>query len=1123
MADPVGVAGTAVGIVSLGLQVYGALNQYLDDFNSRDERVTKTLAYLKQLKEALDVIDAAAQSFQTRQQAPANTVLSCLHSCQAEMNALQEKIQGFRSSPQSSVKGKIKEINRKLRYPFDISSVEEMEKSLERIIAQLSLAIYGLELNSQLAVSTDVAALGSSIKSQTDVLAKMKLEADANQKVNAANIAHLTSIGMSVQPLGPMIQTLESVTSDRLDKFAKQISTNHSVTTSRLDVLESRAEANAQAMTEIVHVLRHIHHQPHSRNEEHVGRRFVGALVSKPGLLRDLHESYEVQQESIGSNSKLEAPNCPSRGSARRALPLSKPCGCSAWRSVDERVTRWRTLYFFSKEVVASTHHPRCSRYASGASQRQRTFGMTYAGLRRLLSAAVSVSLCLDYGAGGISMSPMFRYHYVVDELQSLPFRMLIVLLYGCNNYPHIGADIARDFLLWVRKAYDKQVASPRDVTINSLSLIDYLCYQANFQGTDKVLLCQLLPELLDLGLTAMTQDSVRWILSPHGRAPDITRIGHAVCLILQNNPRLQHQYRARTINFLVYGDVIGQFSEISTKFDLDPLCTALLHKDPDYLLQILTTDTTQDFRSDKYRLRKSLIELAVRWPIGLSHILALNPCFFTSADMDALFERATLTSYRRCRMHNGTGMCYDCDCSGATEILLKYGHHLTERSLSETFHSGLVSTRVVYTILQHLGLWRERLWGALQAYVAVESLEEPAVTTRVLDCEAISTVKKLQQIGADPYELFGLQHGDYRLGSSRSIFHIIPNYTIASVAFDLGFRDVDVPSAGVTPLSKAIGDGRLFLHHLPGYYWWLIDHGADYTRELPWTVAEQEGQGLGTVNLPRYRVLHWLFRLPYRLKRYLHRFDIYRYVSIMTKSPWASQFAQSNQCDGCLCACLSSSQGCSPLVIFLNQMVRDRCSITDLINYVNTLAEAIEKFYTPVESIIRCITFNRLGIRHTCCASIEDYTLTLPVDYGSDFDELREEDRHRVYQLDKLVADFMEQYENSGLSLSDFISGPWVERMSRLKREEESKEWTAEERDMLLSIGVLPKHRIESVEELDNEKEDEDEDEDEGEGEDDMDPSRPEYWNKQFEIIVNGGRSIEEPSCHYSIFPRRN
>ncbi|KAJ8122049.1 hypothetical protein ONZ43_g1657 [Nemania bipapillata] len=146
MADPVGVLGTAVGVVSLGLQVYDGLKQYLHDFNSRDGQVAQTLAHLEQLKDILNVIDTAVQSFQVQLQAPSDAVLFSLRSCLAEMQVLQQKLQTVGPSQQVSVKGKIKEIKKKLEYPFRISSLEEIGNGLKLITGQLLLAIQGLQL-----------------------------------------------------------------------------------------------------------------------------------------------------------------------------------------------------------------------------------------------------------------------------------------------------------------------------------------------------------------------------------------------------------------------------------------------------------------------------------------------------------------------------------------------------------------------------------------------------------------------------------------------------------------------------------------------------------------------------------------------------------------------------------------------------------------------------------------------------------------------------------------------------------------------------------------------------------------------------------------------------------------
>lgn len=96
-----------------------------------------------------------------------------------------------------------------------------------------------------------------------------------------------------------------------------------------------------------------------------------------------------------------------------------------------------------------------------------------------------------------------------------------------------------------------------------------------------------------------------------------------------------------------------------------------------------------------------------------------------------------------------------------------------------------------------------------------------------------------------------------------------------------------------------------------------------------------------------------------------------------------------------------------------------------------------------------------------------------------------------------------MDQYNESALSLKDFVDGPWVEQMDRIAVEEKNTVWTAQEKNTLLSIGVVPKDdpvdddessQCSSACETDCEYEDE--------------AVALRYWNRQFEIIANGGRS---------------
>lgn len=203
--------------------------------------------------------------------------------------------------------------------------------------------------------------------------------------------------------------------------------------------------------------------------------------------------------------------------------------------------------------------------------------------------------------------------------------------------------------------------------------------------------------------------------------------------------------------------------------------------------------------------------------------------------------------------------------------------------------------------------------------------------------------------------------------------------------------------------------------------------------------------------------------------------------------------------------------------------------SFGDMVKAVDILAGAIEPFPKLAETAIRCLTFYRLNIRHTCCASITVDSDELPADYGSNFNELREEDKYCVHQLNQLVTGFMSQFNESTLSLSDFINEQWVEQMDRFEAEEKNMVWTMQEKDMLLSIGVLPRDGL-----VDDDKSNEDsinysdKDEDTGEDSDEelnkategcrrIPYSDPEYWNRQFKTIAKGGRAKDEDKWYFT------
>lgn len=378
-----------------------------------------------------------------------------------------------------------------------------------------------------------------------------------------------------------------------------------------------------------------------------------------------------------------------------------------------------------------------------------------------------------------------------------------------------------------------------------------------------------------------------------------------AATLLLREAPECHHQWQAESINFLAYGDIISQSSEISTAIELSPLCAALLHQDLRGLSQILATRSTYGAHPYQYEQSKSSDELLLWRPEALKHILETVPGFFSPQDLGALFRLAIKRSHNRCRCQRRRPLdktWENCSCSEAVKVLLENSCPLMCEDIRRIFRFPSHGSRKVhYEVLKHLGAWR---WKLYELFSRIYPQNRPAVhQPGLLDHEAPYVVKKLQEVNRDPYEIFRLERDDYRLGrllhSVGTVYHMINDPVDAEMAFDIGFRDVDTICKGVTPLSRIQVD-----NHLWRYCAWLIYHGADYTRELTW-ITENRIARPRIIEPPKYRILHWILRLlrfwslsPIPLMHELYRLNLL--IPGMVRSSWFSHLKKSIYYDGC-------------------------------------------------------------------------------------------------------------------------------------------------------------------------------------------------------------------------------
>jgi hypothetical protein len=148
MADPLSIIGTAAGLVSLGLQVYGGIKDYLDAIQTSQEDIAGIHRHAVGLKDSLDAIEGVIRTRSLNSPASADVAMSCLLSCHAELNALSGVLAELISSPSTSstnaLRTKISEGKRKLTYPFKRSNIVKLEDRLRNANLTLHTALHAL-------------------------------------------------------------------------------------------------------------------------------------------------------------------------------------------------------------------------------------------------------------------------------------------------------------------------------------------------------------------------------------------------------------------------------------------------------------------------------------------------------------------------------------------------------------------------------------------------------------------------------------------------------------------------------------------------------------------------------------------------------------------------------------------------------------------------------------------------------------------------------------------------------------------------------------------------------------------------------------------------------------------
>jgi hypothetical protein len=271
-----------------------------------------------------------------------------------------------------------------------------------------------------------------------------------------------------------------------------------------------------------------------------------------------------------------------------------------------------------------------------------------------------------------------------------------------------------------------------------------------------------------------------------------------------------------------------------------------------------------------------------------------------------------------------------------------------------------------------------------------------------------------------------------------------------AESAWKAGFRDLSPIRHGIPPLWIIMGpwisDWSVFK--------WLLDHGADTT---------------------------WIH--PTLLTTPGHKVARCRATEIEKVSAYMNLIV-SEQRDNCTCHC--SLKGCFMIGCAVSQMNKaiyplrrgrnDHLRTTQ--SHLFALVDDDRASTWMSSAILRILTFEKLSLTHTCCYRIYDE------DWGTFMRPTPEEahiihdlERDDIHVLDRLVADFEDEWAKYTKRFVTFMNRVWRPRMQVVLQERETDRETYEAE--LIRMGVTFKESDEDREENSDSESDSDSDSD--------------------------------------------
>lgn len=158
MSDPLSIAGSVAGLISLGIQVTQSLVEFYTSYKRQDSELTSTTEKLESLLGVFQLLEKTLSNrkFQADERSLIENIETLIKNCDELIQELQGECQKFSKATSNGIKAAVRVAGRRVTYPFRQSTLQKLDEDVGEIRDNLSVALDVLQLKGNERIQDDI-------------------------------------------------------------------------------------------------------------------------------------------------------------------------------------------------------------------------------------------------------------------------------------------------------------------------------------------------------------------------------------------------------------------------------------------------------------------------------------------------------------------------------------------------------------------------------------------------------------------------------------------------------------------------------------------------------------------------------------------------------------------------------------------------------------------------------------------------------------------------------------------------------------------------------------------------------------------------------------------------------